>query len=170
MALRPETDTLIEIDPAHFRSVLGHYPTGVCVVSGWRGENDAAGLAIGTFTSVSLNPALVAFCPDKNSGSWPLMRRHGRFCVNVLGADQIELCHRFAARGPDKFHGVSHRLSAHGLPLLDGVVAAIECDIADEYEGGDHTIVVGRVLALEILRPGDPLLFFKGQYGTFTPL
>ncbi|MDL2340019.1 MAG: flavin reductase family protein [Pseudomonadota bacterium] len=164
------TDTPIEIDPAHFRSVLGHYPTGVCVVSGWREPGSAAGLAIGTFTSVSLDPPLVGFCPDKRSSSWPLMRRSGRFCVNVLGADQHALSRKFATRGVDKFHGVSHSLSKHGLPVLDGVVAAIECDIAAEHDAGDHLFVIGRVLSLEILRPAAPLLYFKGSYGTFTAL
>lgn len=159
--------TRIEIDPAHFRSVLGHYPTGVSVVTGWRGAGDAAGLAIGTFTSISLDPPLVGFCPAKRSGSWPLMRQFGKFCVNVLGADQLDLCEKFAAPGADKFEGVSHRTSAHGLPVLDGIIAAIECQIAAEHDAGDHHIVIGRVLALDILRAGDPLLFFKGKYGTF---
>lgn len=162
--------TMIEIDPAYFRSVLGHYPTGVSVVTGWRGEGEAAGLAIGTFTSVSLDPPLVGFCPAKRSGSWPLMRRFGRFCVNVLGADQLDLCEKFAAPGADKFEGVSHRLSAHGLPVLDGIIAAIECEIAAEHEAGDHHFVIGRVIALDILRAAAPLLFFQGKYGTFDTL
>lgn len=165
-----EHDTLIEIDPDHFRSVLGHYPTGVSVVSGWREEGRAAGLAIGTFTSVSLEPALVGFCPAMRSGSWPLMRRFGRFCVNVLGADQLDLCERFAAPGAGKFDGVPHRVSASGLPVLEGIIAAIECDIAAEHEAGDHHVVIGRVIALDILRSGDPLLFYRGAYGTFDAL
>lgn len=164
------TATAIEIDPAHFRSVLGHYPTGVCVVTGWRQQGSAAGLAIGTFTSVSLDPPLVGFCPDKRSTSWPLMRRTGRFCVNVLGADQLDLAHKFSTRGEDKFNGVSHGVSVHGLPVLDGVVAAIECDIAAEHDAGDHMFVIGRVLSLETLRSAPPLLFFKGRYGTFDPV
>ena len=162
--------TTIEIDPTHFRSVLGHYPTGVSVVTGWREEGDAAGLAIGTFTSVSLDPPLVGFCPAKKSGSWPLMRRHGRFCVNVLGADQLDLCEKFAAPGAAKFEGVSHRLSANGLPVLDGIIAAIECEIAAEHDAGDHHVVIGRVLALDTLRVAAPLLFFQGKYGTFEHL
>ena len=161
---------MIEIDPTYFRSVLGHYPTGVSVVTGWREEGDAAGLAIGTFTSVSLDPPLVGFCPAKKSGSWPLMRRFGRFCVNVLGADQLDLCEKFAAPGADKFEGVSHRLSEHGLPVLDGIIAAIECEIAAEHEAGDHHVVIGRVIALDILRAAAPLLFFQGKYGTFETL
>ncbi|MEO6432935.1 MAG: flavin reductase family protein [Sphingomicrobium sp.] len=162
--------TMIEIDPAHFRSVLGHYPTGVSVVTGWYDTDRAAGLAIGTFTSVSLDPPLVGFSPAKQSGSWPKMRRFGRFCVNVLGADQLDLCEKFAAPGADKFEGVSHRLSEHGLPVLDGIIAAIECDIADEHDAGDHHVVIGRVIALDILRKAAPLLFFQGRYGTFQPI
>lgn len=163
-------ETLIEIDPDHFRSVLGHYPTGVSVVSGWRTEGVAAGLAIGTFTSVSLEPALVGFCPAKRSSSWPMMRRFGSFCVNVLGADQRALCETFATPGVDKFEGVPHRVSAKGLPVLEGIIAAIECDVAAEHEAGDHHVVIGKVVALDILRPGDPLLFFRGSYGTFEAL
>ena len=163
-------DSFLEIDPAQFRSVLGHYPTGVCVVTGKPEGDRAAGLVIGTFTSVSLDPPLVGFCPDKRSSSWPLMRRTGRFCVNVLGADQVDLSRKFSARGEDKFHGVSHSLSKHGLPVLDGVVASIECDISAEHDAGDHLFVIGRVLSLEILRPAAPLLFFKGDYGTFSAL
>ena len=170
MADTPPHATMIEIDPSHFRSVLGHYPTGVSVVTGWRGEGEAAGLAIGTFTSISLDPPLVGFCPAKLSGSWSQMRRHGRFCVNVLGADQLDLCQQFAAPGADKFEGVSHRVSERGLPVLDGIIAAIECEIAAEHEAGDHHVVIGRVLALDILRVADPLLFFKGRYGTFETL
>lgn len=162
--------TMIEIDQAHFRSVLGHYPTGVSVVTGWFDEGRAAGLAIGTFTSVSLEPPLVGFCPAKSSGSWPRMRRFGRFCVNVLGADQLDLCETFATPGAGKFEGVSHRLSDHGLPVLDGIIAAIECDIAAEHDAGDHHVVIGRVIALDILRKAAPLLFFQGKYGTFQQL
>lgn len=164
------TETLIEIDPAHFRSVLGHYPTSVCVVTGCRSGERAAGLVVGSFTSVSLNPPLVGFFPDNGSTSWPKIRSCGRFCVNMLGSDQLELARKFASKGEDKFHGVSHRTSSNGLPLIDGVVAAIECELAEERPAGDHTFVVGRVLGLEILRPTDPLLFFRGQYGTFVPL
>ncbi|MGH6658064.1 MAG: flavin reductase family protein, partial [Sphingomicrobium sp.] len=92
------------------------------------------------------------------------------FCVNVLGADQIELSRKFSTRGLDRFHGVSHDLSRHGLPVLDGVVAAIECAISAEHDAGDHLFVIGRVLSLEILRPAEPLLYFKGKYGTFSAL
>jgi len=166
-----ETDrTLVEIDQSHFRSVLGHYPTGVCVVTGRTDGQTATGLVIGTFSSVSLKPPMVGFYPARESGSWGQIREGGRFCVNVLGADQMDLSRKFATRGGDKFQGVSHRTSPHGLAILDDVMATIECDIVDEREAGDHTVVLGQVIALEIMRSADPLLFFRGEYGTFVPL
>ena len=171
MAERPaNSETVIEIDQQQFRSVLGHYPTGVCVVTGSPEDERAAGLVVGTFTSVSLEPPLVGFFVRKRSYSWDKIRAGGRFCVNVLGADQRDLAHRFAAPTANKFEGVSHSTSQHGLPILDGVVAAIECELHDERDAGDHNIVLGKVLALNILRVADPLLFFRGQYGTFSPL
>lgn len=167
MTQEQETDIRVEIDPAQFRSVLGHYPTGVCVITGCSREGEAAGLVVGSFTSVSLDPPLVAFFPDRKSSSWPQVRACGHFCVNVLGEDQLDLCRQFAMRGGDKFAGVSHRISDRGLPLLDGVVAHIECGLEDEIEAGDHSIVLGRVLSLKTERPVGPLLFFKGAYGRF---
>jgi 3-hydroxy-9,10-secoandrosta-1,3,5(10)-triene-9,17-dione monooxygenase reductase component len=155
------------IDPAQFRSVLGHYPTGVCVITGHGPDGRAAGMVVGSFSSVSLDPPLVAFFPDRTSSSWPLLRAGGHFCVNVLGENQRDLCRRFAARGGDKFDGVSHRISEGGLPVLDGVVAHIECTIEQELDAGDHTIVLGRVRSLGVEHRGGPLLFVKGAYGRF---
>ena len=171
MADPPSSDTTyIDIDPARFRSVLGHYPTGVCVVTGCPEGDRAVGLVVGSFTSVSLDPPLVGFFAGNWSTSWPLIRKSSRFCVNVLGSDQLELAHRFSRPHEDKFAGVSHTTSRHGLPVLDGAVAAIECEVADERHAGDHVMVLGRVIALDILRTADPLLFFRGRYGTFSPL
>lgn len=168
--MRDNDDTVVEIDPGHFRTVLGHYPTGVCVVTGCDLEGKASGLVVGSFTSVSLSPPLVAFFPDKSSSSWPQVRACGHFCVNVVGADQLELCKQFASRGGDKFTGVAHRMSPRGMPVLDDVVAYIECTLEDEIDAGDHTIAVGRVQHLEVTRGQDPLLFFKGRYGKFVEL
>lgn len=157
------------IEPRAFRAVLGHYPTGVCVITGRSGDGAACGLVVGSFTSVSLDPPLVAFIPDRRSTSWPHLRSGGRFCVNVLGEDQLDLCRHFAISGGDKFHGVGHRLSRHGMPILDGVVASIDCDLEREIDAGDHSIVLGRVRELQVEREAGPLLFFKGGYGRFEP-
>ena len=163
-------NTVVDIDPGHFRNVLGHYPTGVCVVTGCNADGLSSGLVVGSFTSVSLDPPLVAFSPDKGSTSWPQVRECGHFCVNVIGADQLDLCRKFASKGRDKFEGVAHRLSPRGLPVLDNIVAYIECELEDEIDAGDHTIVLGRVLHLDVQRGEDPLLFFRGRYGRFTEL
>jgi 3-hydroxy-9,10-secoandrosta-1,3,5(10)-triene-9,17-dione monooxygenase reductase component len=157
------------IDVATFRRILGHYPTGVCVITSITADGDRIGMVVGSFTSVSLDPPLVAFYPDKRSQSWPRIEATGRFCVNVLAAGQGDLCRRFSSRIDDRFDGVSHRLSTAGLPILDGVVAWIDCDLHAIHEAGDHYIALGRVLSLDSEAPERPLLFFQGGYGSFSP-
>ena len=151
------------IDQATYRQVLGHFPTGVTVIAGMDGE-DPVGLAVGSFFSLSLEPALVGFCVDRSSGSWSRMAGSGSFCVNVLGADQEDVCRAFATSGEDKFTGIGWKASESGSPLLDGVLAWIDCTIEDVYDGGDHHIVVGRVLGLAVANEGDPLVFYRGGY------
>lgn len=153
-------------DSATFRRVLGHYPTGVCVITAVDADEPQA-MVVGSFTSVSLDPPLVAFFPAKSSSSWPGIERAGKFCVNVLSSAQETLCRQFSAKGIDKFAGVSHRVSPNGSPILDGVVAWIDCTLEAVHEAGDHYIVLGRVMALEVESPAKPLLFFQGAYGEF---
>lgn len=158
------------IAPRQFRDVLGHFPTGVAVITSIGEDGEPIGMAVGSFTSVSLDPPLVAFLPDRGSSTYPAIRDAGRFCVNVLAGAHESLCRRFATRGADRFEGVSWRPAPHsGSPILDGVVAWIDCDLGDVHEAGDHDIVIGKVLALEVETPTIPLLFFQGGYGTFAP-
>ncbi|GHC86726.1 flavin reductase family protein [Novosphingobium pokkalii] len=152
------------IDPKHFRTVLGAYPTGVCVITSVDAAGLRTGLVVGSFTSISLDPPLVGFFPDKRSGSWPRIAATGRFCVNVLGADQLDLCRRFASRADDKFAELAHGHSPAGLPLLDNALAWIDCRIERVEDIGDHWLVVGAVEALDSRAGGTPLLFFRGQY------
>lgn len=155
-------------DSPTFRRVLGHYPTGVCIVTAIDRDGQPAGMSVGSFTSVSLDPPLVAFFPDRKSSSWPRIERAGRFCVNILASDQEPLSRRFASRGADKFEGVTHRVSGNGSPILDGVVAWIDCDLHAVHEAGDHYIVLGEVVDLEVQGGANgPLLFFQGGYGEF---
>jgi flavin reductase (DIM6/NTAB) family NADH-FMN oxidoreductase RutF len=161
--------TASAIEGQFFRRILGHYPTGVCVVTAMQEDGKAAGMAVGSFTSVSLHPPLVAFFPDRSSTSWPRIERTGRFCVNILADDQEWLCRRFASRIEDKFEGVSHRLSDAGMPILDDVVAWIDCTLHAVHEAGDHFIVLGKVESLDTGRDAHPLLFFRGGYGQFAP-
>lgn len=153
-----------------FRQVLGQFPTGVCVITAVQPDGRPAGMAVGSFTSVSLDPPLVAFLPDRKSSSWPKIQSAGRFCVNILGSEQEPVCRRFASKMPDKFEGLPYRLSDLGSPIITGAIAWIDCEISSVQEAGDHFIVVGAVRNLQIESGGLPLLFFQGGYGRFWPL
>jgi flavin reductase (DIM6/NTAB) family NADH-FMN oxidoreductase RutF/DNA-binding IclR family transcriptional regulator len=157
-------------DPRWFRQVLGQYPTGVCVVTAKQADDSRAGFVVGSFTSVSLDPPLVAFFPDKGSSSWPKIHAAGKFCVNILSAEQEDVCRRFASRVEDKFEGVACQEAGSGSPIISGVVAWIDCDLESVQEAGDHYIVLGRVRQLDVEDPTLPLLFFQGGYGRFAPL
>jgi flavin reductase (DIM6/NTAB) family NADH-FMN oxidoreductase RutF/DNA-binding IclR family transcriptional regulator len=156
-------------DKQWFRQVLGQYPTGVCVVTAAPPDGPPAGMVVGSFTSVSLDPPLVAFYPDKSSSSWPRIAQAGSFCVNILGEDQEAVCRRFASKAADKFEGQQHRAAGTGSPIIEDVVAWIDCDIQSVQEAGDHYVVLGLVRDLQIDSPRLPLLFFQGGYGAFAP-
>jgi 3-hydroxy-9,10-secoandrosta-1,3,5(10)-triene-9,17-dione monooxygenase reductase component len=160
----------ITIDPALFRQVLGSYPTGVCAITATVPGGTPVGMVIGSFTSVSLDPPLVGFLPDKNSSTWPLIEAAGHFCVNVLASDQMDVCRQLAAKGPDKFAGLDVELTAHGHPVIAGSIARIDCDIHGVIDAGDHWFVLGKVLSLETVREDDPMLFYRGRYGGFAEL
>jgi flavin reductase (DIM6/NTAB) family NADH-FMN oxidoreductase RutF len=156
-------------DPAHFRRVLGHYPTGVSIVTALDEHGNPLGMVIGSFTSVSMDPPLVAYCAMESSRSYAQIRSSGRFCVNVLAADQEPLCRTFATRGVDRFAGVTWHAAHTGSPVLDDAVAWIDCEIETIQSVGDHDIVVGRVVDLDVVAPRPSLLFFRGGYGSFSP-
>lgn len=156
------------IDAALFRQVLGNYPTGVTVITALSANGDPLGMVVGTFTSVSLDPPLVGFLPDKKSSSWPLIEAAGHFCVNVLGRDQLALCKGLTRSGADRFSGVEYTISQHNLPVLAGTMVSIECRLHAVQDAGDHWFVTGLVLGLESKRDTDPMLFHKGQYGGFS--
>ena len=158
---------MADIDSGVFRNVLGHFPTGVTAVTAVN-EGKPIGMAIGSFTSVSLEPPLVAFLPGKESGSWKEIREAGSFCVNVMGHDQLEVCGVMASRAEDKFADVDWSPASSGSPIIAGSVAYIDCEIEAVHDGGDHDIVIGRVLGLEVMDRKSPLVFFQGSYGTFS--
>jgi 3-hydroxy-9,10-secoandrosta-1,3,5(10)-triene-9,17-dione monooxygenase reductase component len=125
------------------------------------------GLAVGSFSSVSLDPPLVGFFADKGSTSWPKIEGTGAFCVNILGEHQEDVCRRFASKEPDKFAGLGWKATGSGSPLIDDVIAWIDCDIDQVVEAGDHFLVLGAVRELDVAHDGPPLLFFRGGYGRF---
>ena len=156
------------LDPALYREVMGHYPTGVTVVTGTSPEGEPVGMVVGTFTAVSLDPPLVAFMPTTTSGTYGLMRDSAAYCINVLAHDQLDLCRLMAVPRPGKFDDVEWTRSPHGAPALHDAVAHIHCRPHDVITAGDHYIVLCEVEAMEVNRPVTPLLFFQGGYGGFS--
>lgn len=163
-----QVQTTTAIDPTHFRDVLGHYPTGVAVVTGTV-DDRPVGMVVGTFSSVSLDPPLVAFMPQVGSGTWARLSTATALCINVLAYDQLGLCRTLASRSDDKFDQVAWTPSALGAPALDDAVAHVHCRTESVVEAGDHWIVLCAVEAMEVSRPVTPLLFFQGGYGGFSP-
>ena len=159
----PGDDPEVERNARKFRDVLGRFCTGVTVVTSIS-DGQPVGMTCQSFSSVSLDPPLVLFCPAKTSRAWPLMQRSGHFCVNLLSHDQLELSNGFAAKGVDKFAGVPWRPSATGAPLLDGVLGWVDCTVYAVHEAGDHYVVIGRVMDLGVEEAPHPLLFYQGQY------
>lgn len=146
-----------------FRRVLGHFASGVTIVTTCDGDGRPAGLTVSAFCSLSLDPPLVLVCVDHKSQSYPALRDAGRFAVNVLRREQEEASRRFASTRLDKFDGVPHTLSALGLPLLDDALAHIECTTVTQHAQGDHTIFIGRV-ERALTSTGEPLLYHRGRY------
>jgi 3-hydroxy-9,10-secoandrosta-1,3,5(10)-triene-9,17-dione monooxygenase reductase component len=149
-----------------FKEVLSRFASGVTVVTALV-DGRPVGMTAQAFTSVSLDPPLVLFCPAKTSRAWPLMEKAGTFCVNLLAHDQAELSEKMAARGTDKFDQVSWTPSpVTGSPKLDGILGHVDCSVYAVHEAGDHYIVVGRVLDLDASDVPHALLYFQGQYGS----
>jgi flavin reductase (DIM6/NTAB) family NADH-FMN oxidoreductase RutF len=154
------------LDAARFRNVLSHLPTGVTVIAARSVDGRPIGMAANSVASVSLVPPLILFCPANTSSTWPQIREAGRFCVNVMAKHHADVVRRFAASGVDRFAGVDYENRPTG-PALSDAVAWIECEIATEHPAGDHTIVVASVTAIEAAPTVEPLVFFRGRYGTF---
>jgi flavin reductase (DIM6/NTAB) family NADH-FMN oxidoreductase RutF len=154
---------------ADFRTVLGSFASGVTVITALDGRAPV-GFTCQAFTSLSLDPPMISFAVARDSSTKPLILAAGRFCVNVLAFDQHGLCKRFAARGVDRFHGVDWWRSPGGSPVLDGVLAWIDCTVEAEYPAGDHTIVLGNVRELACQRTAAPLVFHRGEFASCFPM
>jgi flavin reductase (DIM6/NTAB) family NADH-FMN oxidoreductase RutF len=151
-----------------FRRVLGHFASGVTVVTTWDAGGHPAGLTASSFTSVSLDPPLILVCVAQTAQSYQALHNHGRFAVNVLHMEHEQVARRFASSsgGAEKFEGTAYRQGALGLPVLENALAEIECTTVHAYPAGDHTIFVGQVEAAECR--GDtglePLLYYRGRF------
>ncbi len=159
---------MTEFSDSDFRKVLSQFCTGVVVATGCL-DGEPAGFAAQSFSSLSLDPPLIMLSPAKSSTSWPKLRDSGSFCINILSSKQKSVCDNFAKSGIDKFSELNWRAGVTGSPIIEDVIAYIDCDLEIEHDAGDHTIAVGRVITLELSDPTSlPLLFFQGGYGEFS--
>lgn len=160
----PSTGSPAHFDERKFREVLGCFATGITVVSAIE-DAQPVGFTCQAFTSLSLDPPMVALAPSKTSTSWPRIAEAGWFCVNILAESQEELCRAFAVSGSDKFVGVEWSPGTNGVPRLDGALAHIDCELVAIHDAGDHELVTGRVADLA-MGSGKPLVFYRGSFST----
>jgi flavin reductase (DIM6/NTAB) family NADH-FMN oxidoreductase RutF/DNA-binding IclR family transcriptional regulator len=151
----------------YFRDVLGNVPTSVVAVTAMDEDGKPTGMTVGSFTSVSLDPPLVAFMPGKSSSTMPKIQAAGRFCANILTADQEDVCRQLAIKGGDKFARLRWETSPHGTPHIAGAIGWIDCTITGIHDAGDHLIVMGAVESLRADHRASPLIFLRGGYGRF---
>lgn len=158
------------VDTSEFRRVMGHFPTGVVVVTSRRPDRTPCGLTVNAFCSVSLNPALVLVCVEGKADSHDFIRDSGYFAVSVLDQHGGEtLSRRFATDlEADKFRGVAYREEVTGAPVLENAIAWLDCQVAQAIPAGDHTVFLGEVIAADA-REGSPLVYYRGGYGRFIP-
>jgi 3-hydroxy-9,10-secoandrosta-1,3,5(10)-triene-9,17-dione monooxygenase reductase component len=152
-------------DQARFREVLGHFATGITIVTATE-EGQPVGFSCQSFAALSLDPPMLIMAPAKSSTSWPRIARAGAFAVNILGEHQEAVCRAFAVSGGDKFDGVEWTPGMTGAPLIAGSLATVECTLGTIHEGGDHELVTGHVVNMEI-GEGSPLIFYRSGFGRF---
>lgn len=155
------------IEQRAFRDSLGQFGTGVAVVASRTATGEPVGFAAQSFSALSLDPPLVLFCPAKTSRTWPHIAATRHFAISVLAADQRAISHRFAGQGDDKFAGVAWTPADNGAPTIDGALTYFACSLERVEDGGDHHIVIGRVIEVgENNADAAPLLFHRGEYLT----
>jgi flavin reductase (DIM6/NTAB) family NADH-FMN oxidoreductase RutF/DNA-binding FadR family transcriptional regulator len=151
------------VDEAAFRNVVGHFASGVTVVT-TSDDDRLYGTTVSAVSSLSSEPPMMLVCLNRSSATHDAVARSGRYAINILSSSQGDLARAFARKGDDKFAGVTHSLSPLGLPLLSGTLAALECVVDETATGGTHTIFLGRVVSAEA-RTGEPLAYYRGTFG-----
>jgi flavin reductase (DIM6/NTAB) family NADH-FMN oxidoreductase RutF len=157
----------VSFDTAAFKEAMSTFATGVTIVAGIE-DGRPVGFSCQSFVSLSLDPPFIALAPARTSTSWPRIAKAGSFCVNVLGDHQRELCTRFAVSGGDKFDGVEWSPAPEtGAPLIAGSLAWVDCAVELVHDAGDHELIIGRVLDLDLgVGEGNPLVFFRSNFAT----
>ena len=156
-------DALRPLTPDEFREVIGHFATGVTVITTTDGDRPL-GTTASAVTSLSLEPPMILVCMNKESATGLAMAAAGRFAVNILGEDQADLAVRFATKAPDKFDGVATTRGEYGEPLLADALATLECRVVEQTTGGTHVVFFGEV-ERGSARAGAPLAYYRGQFG-----
>jgi flavin reductase (DIM6/NTAB) family NADH-FMN oxidoreductase RutF len=157
------------MESPEFRRILGHWASGVSIVTTRTPDGRACGLTANAVASLSLEPLLVLVCVEKNADTHDCIRSAAAFAVNILNSESETLARRFAAWEVDrKFDGLAYHDGPTGNPILDDALAWVDCRLHSEFDGGDHTIFVGGVVAGDAVE-GSPLLYYRGGYGRFTP-
>ncbi len=156
-----------KIDPLKFRSALGQFPTGVTIVTTLDAEGGKVGMTASSFNTVSLDPPLVLWSIAKSAYSYDSFMAAKHFAIHVLTAGQAELSNLFAQTGADKFELIDCGTGLANIPILPKFAACFQCDTEHRYDGGDHTILVGRVIDFES-HETEPLLFHRGNYAEIT--
>lgn len=152
------------VDQSEFRRVMGHFATGVTIITTHDGQGQLAGLTANAVASVSLNPPLVLVCVDKSAESYPALDASRVFAINILSEQQEAISRRFAKSGGDKFTGLGFRNGSTGAPILNDVIAHLDCEVRHAFDAGDHTIYVGEAIEISVDGEHEPLLYFRGGY------
>ncbi|WP_107706287.1 flavin reductase family protein [Nocardioides allogilvus] len=150
--------------PDELRRAMGAFASGVTVVTGLESD-EPIGFACQSFASVSLDPPLILFCADHRGRAWPRIRTAGRFTVNVLAEEQQDLCARFGSSRGVKFDGLDWDVSRWGTPSLRDVLLRVHAEVHEVHVAGDHDVVLGRVLEVELLEQEPPMIFYRGGFG-----
>lgn len=160
------------IDESLFKKIVGQFPAGVTVVTCCDNDENIVGITASSFTSVSLDPALVLFCPNYKSDTYSFLEERKKFAIHLLAEHQEAEAYAFASKGREKLEKIEYTISPNQLPLLKDYLAVLECELYANYEGGDHSIVVGKILDMQINEAysSAPMVYCSGVMGSFERL
>lgn len=155
----------LSAEPDLFKTVSSHWPSGVAVITTTAEDGSLHGLTMSAVMALSLDPMQFLISVDRKSNTLPVLKATRRFCINFLSRDQRDICMMFASKAANKFASVDHHLSTMGLPVIDGAVSSIDCDVNSIIPSGDHEIMIGDVRDIEHFG-GEPLIHFKRAFHT----
>ncbi len=164
------SDPAETLTPQRLRQAFGTFATGIAVIGARAGDGSLVGMTANSFGSVSLDPPLVMFCPARSARAFEVYATARFFSASVLRRDSRGVSERFAQAGVGKWQGVRHRIGETGVPLLEGALATFECEVETRHAAGDHAIVLGRVLSVDVPEHAEPLVFFRSHYRELSPL